>query len=71
MLKFFVTTKNKRKINQKIRVIIAGKLLKNTRVKLLFAILPELHDASRAFFFPIGNQECIKREREEQSTVPE
>ena len=33
MLKFLATTQNTRKIEQMIRMRIAGKLLKNTRVK--------------------------------------
>ena len=43
MLKFLVTTELKiqNKLDQTIRVRIAGKSTKITRVKLLFAILPE------------------------------
>ena len=75
MLKFLATTEKTRESDEKIRVIIVGKLLKHFRVKLLFASLLELHDASRAILFPIGKPECRKRERErereQQSRVPE
>ena len=69
MLKLLSTTENKKKSNQKIGVITAGKLLKKTRVKLLFAFLPEFQDASRAILFPIGNQECRKKEREKNNRL--
>ena len=49
--------------NQKNRVIIAGNLLKYTRVQLLFAILLGLCDESRAVLFLIGRRNCWKRER--------
>ena len=66
MLKFLATTENTRKSDEKSQVIIAGKVQKNFRVKLLFAILLELHDASRAILFPKGKPECRKRERERE-----
>ena len=71
MLKILATTENTRKTRQKIRFIIAGNLLKNTRVKLLFAILPELYDTSRAFLFPIGHEELKKSDKEEPSIETE
>ena len=63
MLKFLATTENTRKIHQKNRVKIAGKLLKNFGVKLLFAISLELYDESRAILFLLGKRNCRKRER--------
>ena len=49
--------------NQKNRVVIAGKLLKYTRVKMLVAILLELYDESTAILFLTGKRKCWKRER--------
>ena len=71
MLKFLATTESTRKSDQKSRLIIAVNLLKNARVKLLFAILPELHDAGRAILFPIGKQESRKRERQKNNRLSE
>ena len=70
MLKFLATTENARKIDQKIRVRIAGKLLKSARVKLLFEILLEIYVVSRAILFLIGD-ETAGREKEKRLTVPE
>ena len=63
MLKFLATSENARKIDQKIRVRIAGKLLKSAIVKLLFAILLEIYVVSRAILFLIGRRNCRKGAR--------
>ena len=60
MLKFRATPKIQNKLDQKIRVIIAGKSLENTRIKLQFAILPEYFDLSRVILFLIKDQEFKK-----------
>ena len=43
MFKFLATTELRTKLDQKIRIIIAGKSLKikNTRVKMQFTFLPD------------------------------
>ena len=70
MLKFQGQLIKRAKVREKIRGIIAEKLLENTRVKLLFAILPELCDTCRAILFPIGSHELQKSDREKQSLGP-
>ena len=61
MLKFLATTENTRKIEEKIRVRIAGKSLKNLIVKFLFTVLLELYDPIKAILFLIGRRNCWKR----------
>ena len=64
MLKFLATTENTRTSDKKSRVIIAEKVLKKYERKMLFATLPELHDASRAILFSMG-----KRRKRERKTI--
>ena len=61
VLKFLATPEKQNKLDQKTRVIIGGKLLENTRVKLQFAILPEYFDLSRVILFLIKDLEFKKR----------
>ena len=63
MLKFLATTDITRKTHQKTRERIKENLLKKTIVKLLFAVLLELSDESRAILFLIGRRSCRKSER--------
>ena len=66
MLKLLATTENSRKSQTEYSSCNRGKLLENTRVKLLFAILPESCDTSRANLFPIQKSR-VQKERQRRT----